>query len=138
MCGANKPLTKPARQINRPNKPNPNLRKTEEPKKKEAVDVYYDPRDNSVNVPIAGIKKHYYEPDKLPKNIPDKKPQEIKKPKPKPANNGSNIATLSSLNQRDEEMKVQKPRRMENGKRDLLGMLQGEATDDVLPCMRKK
>lgn len=120
--------------MNRPTKPNPNLRKTEENKPKKTVDVYHDKTDNSVNVPIAGIKKHYYEPNKLPSNFPKK---EIK-PKPKPTvKSGSNIMTLSSLNQIQQEEKVMKPKRMDNGRRDILGMLQDQATDDVLPCMRK-
>ena len=71
-----------------------NLGPREEAKRPQKSDVYYDPRDKSENVPIAGIKKHHYEPGRVPRH-----PDLPAKPKPAQTqpSNGPKMMTLSQM-----------------------------------------
>lgn len=125
-CGAPKSAPPP---LPHARKPVQGLQPRERPEEVKS-EVYFDPVDGSMNVPIAGIKKYY--PRQETNTVP-------KVPVPKLP---GNVHTI-----REFEEEAQHPQRApqhpqhpapNQPTRDLLGMLQAADTSDALPMMRNK
>ena len=94
------------------------------PREEVKSEVYFDPVDGSMNVPIAGIKKYYPRPDenpRVPKAAVPKLP--------------GNVMTISDLEEEAQHPQRQPPKQHT---KDLIGMLQDADHSDTLPMMRHK